>query len=52
MSINIHVVSNCINNIFYAGDCIDEKYRQVITACGDGCKAALDCVKYLQEKGN
>ena len=34
--------------IFYAGDCIDEKYRQVITACGDGCKAAIDCISYLQ----
>ena len=50
--INNDDISNSINNIFYAGDCIDEKYRQVITACGDGCKAALDCVKYLQEKGN
>lgn len=37
-----------INNVFSAGDCIDIKYRQVITACGDGCKAALDCIKYLQ----
>lgn len=36
------------NNIFYAGDCIDTKYRQVITACGDGCKVALDCIEYLQ----
>lgn len=35
-------------NIFYAGDCIDTKYRQVITACGDGCKAALNCIEYLQ----
>jgi thioredoxin reductase (NADPH) len=42
-----------IDNIFYAGDCIDTKYRQVITACGDGCKAALDCIEYLQlKKGN
>jgi thioredoxin reductase (NADPH) len=35
-------------NIFYAGDCIDTKYRQVITACGDGCKAAINCIEYLQ----
>lgn len=39
-------------NVFYAGDCIDTKYRQVITACGDGCKAALDCIEYLQFKDN
>lgn len=37
-------------NIFYAGDCIDTKYRQVITACGDGCKAAINCIEYLQFK--
>jgi thioredoxin reductase (NADPH) len=35
-------------NVFYAGDCIDTKYRQVVTACGDACKVALDCVEYLQ----
>jgi thioredoxin reductase len=39
---------NNIKNIFYAGDCVDEKYRQVITACGDGCKAALDAISFLQ----
>lgn len=35
-------------NVFYAGDCIDTKYRQVVTACGDACKIALDCIEYLQ----
>jgi alkyl hydroperoxide reductase subunit F len=39
---------NNIPNIFFAGDCIDEKYRQVITACGDGCKAALNAISFLQ----
>ena len=39
---------NDTKNIFYAGDCVDEKYRQVITACGDGCKAALDAISFLQ----
>lgn len=40
--------NNKHENIFYAGDCINEKYKQVITACGDGCKAALDCILYLE----
>ena len=34
-------------NIKFIGDCIDTKYRQVITACGDGCKAALDIMEVL-----
>lgn len=38
-----------INGIFVAGDCHDKKYRQAITAAGDGCKAALDVEKYLEE---
>jgi thioredoxin reductase (NADPH) len=47
-SISKNNTLNNNENIFSAGDCIDEKYRQVITAAGDGCKAALDCIKFLQ----
>lgn len=45
---NLVDISNVhnINGIFYAGDC-SNKHKQVITACGDGCNAALDCIKYL-----
>lgn len=28
--------------IYAAGDCADDRYRQAITAAGDGCKAAMD----------
>ena len=34
------------SGIFFAGD-YSNKHHQVITACGSGCDAALDCVEYL-----
>lgn len=45
-----HFVDNkYIPGFFIAGDCIDYKYRQAIVAAGDGCKAALDCIEYLEK---
>lgn len=38
-----------IEGIFSAGDVDDYRYRQAITAAGEGCKAALDLEKYLEE---
>ena len=45
---NLVDISNVKNTkgIFFAGDC-SNKHKQVITACGDGCNAALECIKYL-----
>lgn len=40
-----------IPGIFVAGDVEDFTYRQAITAAGDGCRAALDCEKWLAQKG-
>lgn len=34
------------SGIFFAGD-YSNKHHQVITACGSGCDAALDCIEYL-----
>jgi thioredoxin reductase (NADPH) len=37
-----------VEGIFIAGDVEDQRYRQAITAAGEGCKAAMDCEKWLE----
>jgi thioredoxin reductase len=39
-----------IPGLFVAGDVEDQIYRQAITAAGEGCKAAIDCERWLEEK--
>ncbi len=39
-----------VDGVFVAGDDQDRTYKQAITAAGAGCRAALDVVKYLQER--
>ncbi len=35
--------------IFVAGDVVDHRYRQAITASADGCKAAIDVERWLEK---
>jgi thioredoxin reductase (NADPH) len=37
-----------IEGVFICGDVEDKEYRQAITAAGEGCKAAMDCEKWLE----
>lgn len=39
-----------LKGVFAAGDCADPVYRQAIHAAGMGCAAAMDAIKYLEEK--
>lgn len=36
--------------LFAAGDVTDIKYKQIVVACGEGAKAALNAYNYLQKK--
>lgn len=43
---NSNVRTN-ISGVYAAGDCVDHKYRQAITAAGMGCQASIELERWL-----
>jgi thioredoxin reductase (NADPH) len=51
LTVEGETTASAIDGIFIAGDIHDHRYRQAITAAGEGARAAIDAERWLETAG-
>ena len=51
LAVEDETTASAIDGIFIAGDIHDHRYRQAITAAGEGARAAIDAERWLETAG-